>query len=201
MLIDTPQGIVLRTYVPQKQKLSVLDANRGRIDCVPQDTRAAHQLTTGAYMTYGIRPWHAYYIVYDTDIVDMPLYWAHENLLFFHHVLELCYYFLPVDNIVEDIFILVKKLYTSPKIIQTDLSKKIFLCQFFICLGIYPADARSYGSSFFSLISGPFDSKVNAHGELHMQLQRWLLTCISTHPYAHTLKTIGFLRKTDIHDE
>lgn len=200
MLIGMYQGIVLRTYIPNKHKLSVLDAQLGKIECIPKGLKRGYILSHGIYLSYSLRPWHDYYIIQDIAILDAPFYWAKENFLFFHHVLEICYYFLSINSASREIFELILKLYTCSEIIQTDLCKKIFLCHLFIRLGIYPSDMLSYGSSFFCLISRPLDSKVSVQDDkaVNEQIQRWLLACIDTHPYAYRLKTVGYIKKLDV---
>jgi hypothetical protein len=200
------KGIILRIYVPQRKKLAILDAHFGKIECITHYTPVAQRLTHGMYISYILEPWRDSFKISEISILDMPLYWARSssnNFVFFHHVLELCYYFLSINNAAHEIYILIKLLYTNPELIQTDISKRIFLCRFFIRLGIYPENALSYNSQFFSLISGPLDSKVNAEHEraLYRELQRWLLSCVSVHPYAHNIKTIDFLRKLGIHEQ
>lgn len=196
MVYNIHQGIVLRTYIPYKQKLSVLDAELGRIDCIPQNKKIADRLFHGAYISYVVKPWGMHYIAYDISLLEGPTYLSQKDFLFFHHLLELCFYFLPVHSQERPIFELVKIAYTHPKMLRTELSQKIFLCHFFRYLSIYPGNIHSYSASFFRLISGPFDSKVNAEDEkkVHLDLQRWLLSCVSTHPYAQRIKTMDFLK-------
>lgn len=202
MITDVHEGIVLRTYIPKKQKLAILDKKLGRIECVPQNQKSAYRLSHGAYVSYALRAWHAQYLLHDPNILDLPFYWAYENFLFFHHVLELCYYFLPIDGQSADIFELIYILYDRPKLLQTTLSRKIFLCRFFWKLGIYPYNAESFDSCLFSLISGPLDSNLSIADEkiAHQHIQKWLLACVNTHPYAHRLKTIDFLIKLDSYE-
>jgi hypothetical protein len=197
MMHQVHQGIVLRTYIPRKQKLSLFDAYLGRVDCVPQNTKNAQRLFHGAYISYALKSWGRHYLIYDIALVAAPPYSAHTSLLFFHHLLELCHYFLPLEHQEHTLFALVKGAYTHPEFLQTELTQRLFLYHFFKEIGIYPVDMQSYDPSFFRLISSPFDSKVNARDEerLSLNLRKWLLGCINTHPYAHYLKTIDFLKK------
>ena len=196
MVYDIHQGIVLRTYIPQKQKLSVLDAELGRIDCIPQNKKIADRLFHGAYISYALKPWGMHYLTYDISLIEQPPYLTEKDFLFFHHVLELCFYFLPAHNQERSVFELVKSAYIHPESLRAELSQKIFLCHFFRYLGIYPRNMHSYSASFFRLISGPFNSKVDAEDEekVRIDLQRWLLSCVSTHPYAQRIKTMDFLK-------
>lgn len=202
-------GIVLRTYIPAKQKLSILDTDLGKIDGVPANLKNALKLSHGTFISYLIRPWHLHYVVYNINIIDEPYYWAKNNFLFFHHVLELCYYFLSVNNIEIEIFELIKILYTQPEILKTELDQKIFLCHFFKKLGIYPYNYKSYDQLLLALISGRSSKcldnildNINDKDEKDLQnnLNKWLLSCVNEHPYVYRFKTLDFLKKLDIHE-
>jgi hypothetical protein len=196
MMHELHQGIVLRVY-HTKHKLSIFDAHLGKIECIPQHSKKMQRLFHGAYITYALKSWRNNYLMYDTALVAEPPYVVHQKLLFFHHVLEICYFFLALEQQEYTLFGLLKVAYTHPEIFESKLAQKLFLCHFFKEIGIYPADTRSYDPAFFSLISGPFESSVKAEDEekVHGNLRKWLLGCISTHPYAHSLKTIDFLIK------
>lgn len=226
-------GIILRTYLPKKQKLIILDESLGKIECVPKNKQLANKLSHGVYISYMLKRWFFYYVIFDIHILDLPFYWSRNNFLFFHHVLELCNYFLPFDSRAGDIFQLILILYRCPEKVKTTLSKKLFLCNFFKKLGMYPQNIESYDSIIFNLISNFLHSKFSYEQEMAMlrnivhseyntkegefynslrekflifqdlntgnkslcsDLNRWLLECISLHPYAHRLKTIEFLK-------
>lgn len=190
------QGIVLRTYIPQKHKLAVFDSELGRIECIPQNLKNSYRLSHGVLIEYSLQQLQISYKLFDANILNLPKQWSKNSFYFFHHILELCYYFLPIESEAKDIFQLIKILYTDSDIVQSDISKKIFLCHFFIKLGIYPENMLAYDASFHRLISGPLDSKIEVKDEknIHFYLQRWLLECINSHPYAHRLKTINYLK-------
>lgn len=196
------QGIVLRNYLPEKQKVSVFDVQLGRINGIPHDTKMGMRLAHGSLIAYTVKQLSLNFILYDLDLIDMPLQWTFANFLFFHQLLELCFYFLPLHGHAEDVFCLIKELYASQDIIKTTFGKKIFLYRFFSLLGIYPADARSYGALFFNLISLPRDSKVDAskYKFIDNDLKRWLMACIHMHPYAYRLKAIDYLNTLDAHE-
>lgn len=200
------QGIVLRNYFPQQQKVSLLDITEGRIACMIQDSSIAPRLANGSLIEYVLDKPRNSYRACGVDIIYMPLTWHHAQFLFLHHLLELCYYFLPLNCHAQEIFYLVKALYCHEDIMQNEITKKIFLCRFFSMLGIYPADAASYGAVFFNLISahrGSIDNKVAMPSRItdkimQDKLKNWLLGCIAMHPYSYKLKTLDYLKT--VHD-
>jgi hypothetical protein len=196
------QGIVLRSYFPEKQKVSVLDIQLGRINGIPQDTKMGMRLPHGSLIAYTVKQVSVNFILYDIDLIDLPLGWEFTNFLFFHQLLELCFYFLPLHAQAQEVFYLIKELYGSQDIINTPLAKKLFLYRFFSVLGIYPVDARSYSAVFFNLISHSIDSKVDesTYKIINNDLKRWLMACIHMHPYAYRLKAIDYLNTLDVHE-
>lgn len=196
------EGIILRTYVPHKHKLSVLDSALGRIECVPQSAKMVHRLRHGSHITYTLRAWRHVYTIYDVDILSMPDYWAQHDLLFLHHVLELSLYFSPLHSECNSLFQLIMLLYTSADTFCSSFYKKVFLCKFFGILGVYPVEYKR-DIFLFRLISNPINSNFDTEVETiaEERLRRWILACIIIHPYAHKLKTLNFLTVTENHEK
>ncbi len=193
------EGIILRSYLPKKQKLTVLDSKLGKIECIPNNCKSLYSLSNGSLISYFPKIWKEnYYNIIDIEVLQMPFYWGQSNLLFFHHVLELCDYFLPFeDKTSNDIFDLIILLYASPEKVKSVLSKKLFLCAFFKKLEIYPDDVDSYDSVILNLISDFLHSSLSDKYEMSVNtdLRRWLFGCVNAHPKAHRLRTIEFLNE------
>lgn len=195
------EGIILRNYIPKKQKLSILDSNLGRIECISLNSKNNHRLFSGAFINYTLKKFNMYYVVENTNIIDFPQDLIDHNFAFFHHVLELCYYFLPLDQEASDIFELINLCYLKSNLTSNKLAKNIFLCKFFSILGIYPSDYLANNSEFYKFISGPIniDLDFQENKNFNIFAKRWLLECVNSHPNIERLKTVGFLKDLDLH--
>lgn len=194
--MELNEGIVLNASIPYNSKVVVFDSNLGKIECISKSNK--QNISPGVHITYNIKKkFSVYYIIQNFYITNFPSYWIKNNFLFFHHVLELCNYFLPFNSEAIDVFELILSLYTQPEKVNTDISRNLFLCNFFKKLGIYPFDIHSYGSNILNLISNFLHSNLNNEGidkSIYINLRRWLLACINVHPYSNRLKTINYLK-------
>ena len=82
-------GIILRKNSSSPYKMVVLDKVQGKIECIT----TTPSLSTGALITYNIRQQQAIHFISDSTLLYIPLSFAQADMLFFHHVLELIYYF------------------------------------------------------------------------------------------------------------
>ena len=105
-------GIIVKTYLPQKYKLAILDKELGKIVCVPH----REDIRCGTLISYHLSQQKNVYFIQNITIIDMPLSLAQYNLIFLHHVLEICYYFIPVGSNVPEIFDLLSYILIVPHI-------------------------------------------------------------------------------------
>ena len=82
---------------------------------------------------------HALYIIDDMNIHETPMALARHDILFLHHVLELCCQLIPVNSCVDGIFDLLMHLYSTQIYTGSVQYKKIFLLKLLTRLGIYPS--------------------------------------------------------------
>ena len=178
------KGIILRTSSAYKSAITLLDEQHGKIEGLVYKSKPTGQLFHGALITYSLKKSHHKYVLSDIQLLDMPSYWVHEHFLFFHHVLELSDFFLPWDQQASGLFGLLHLLYTDPALLGTKRSQKLFLCHLFKRLGMYPEEG------------------LMTHTEKRTEkIERWLRACISVHPQAGSLQTIGFLKTLELHEE
>lgn len=170
----------------------------GRIDAVVQSRVVAERLSNGVLIRCIVRAWGSTQTISHVELVQVPNC-ALPDLFFLHHVLEICYYFLPLNQESDDIVDLVQLLYSMPELFKECGAQKVFLSKLFQRMGLYPHERTS-------LILPPNDSSVVGGGAELLtqsgckQLKRWLLECISSHPYGYRLKTVDFLKKLDVHE-
>ena len=188
-MIKRHEGIILKNYQPKKHKIGVFDKNLGRIECLAP--YGADYIPVGTLIAYFPLNSRYLYDLEGLEVREVPLNLARYDFYFFHHILELSYYFLPLGSPAESIFVMVHFLLNSYDKISTDLQKKLFLLRFFVQLGIYPEEEFSLGDSFHYLLSQPIEVMLVQRVQIPEQaLERWLFSCIETHPQKAKFKTM-----------
>ncbi len=92
-------GFILKRFLPYKKKLSVLCCQKGKINLITQPTEKCHQLWPGMLIcftpTFNNKK---ICIAHDIEIIMSPEQENFSNLYWVHHLLEICYYFVPLEN-------------------------------------------------------------------------------------------------------
>jgi hypothetical protein len=197
------QGIIIKNHYPLRRKVVILDPFKGKYEYIYGHTSRAKMLQAGTYVYYSYKDIYTRQALDDVDIVCMAPCVTHDDLYFLHHVLELCYYFLPLHEPQENIFQLIKNMYDSFHIYQQAEYRRIFLCQFFAKLSIYPDNRDAYSPGIIRLISLINNSMVGSHtytrymldNVQHPHVKHWLIGCMNTHSHSRYFKTIGFMKK------
>lgn len=164
--VDQHTAIVLRASSAHTSLVTLFDNRLGKIQGI---TTRGLTLSHGAMISYspikkGIR-----YFLQDVSLVQMPLDWARENFLFFHHVLELCEHFIPWESRSDGLFLLVSFLYSHADVLQSHQAQKRFLKSFYVKVGMFPE------------VEG-------------LTLEQWITACVQEHPQVLLFKTAGFLK-------
>lgn len=192
-------GVVLKYSL---SKIFVLDYRLGKIACHLKLPKLNLSLINGAYITYNLEQINKFYCMFNVKILNVPnniVSHSYCNLIFFHHVLEICYYFLPLNynENIDIVFNLILKLYDNNiDNLNLTLFRSLFLCNLFRILDIYPEciDAIALEQNIIDI----FDS--NSSINFNSNLKLWLTLCISSQPYYNCLKTISFLKELDIYE-
>jgi len=94
MLREKEYGFVLKRFLPNKQKLSVLSASMGKITVVIPDKRVCQRLWPGMLLSFFAQPTiYSTYITHHVDILYVPQEINTGDLYWMYHLLELSYYF------------------------------------------------------------------------------------------------------------
>lgn len=191
--MNRQSGIVLKRFFSKTRKISLLDQQAGKIDCIP----STENICLGAIILYSKKE-NSRGLINDIETIALPMHLAQQDILFLHHLLELCYYFLPLETPLPEIFALIEFLYTVEDKPLTLTQKKLFLIKFFALLGIYPDDKKFRTPQFYRIASEPIDIMLYQGLDLmdEQYLNDWLLSCVRHHPDMDTFKTMRFL---DIH--
>lgn len=183
-------GIILKKLATNK--VALLDRYAGRIDLFLFDD----QSSVGALMQYQIHH-NQHYASAESVVFDSfaPVH-SYEDLLFIHHVIELCYFFIPVNSSTNGVFELVHTLYTRSHLYQMKKNKKYLIYQLLLTIGFYPEwKADSIVEKRLAVLS--IDTLDNESIDLECEqfLHRWLLSCIRQHPRFSEFKTIHFFNQ------
>jgi hypothetical protein len=184
------EGIVIASQLPQRNKIVLLDAYDGKMVCVSDRQAVSH----GMLLHYYIRHDRNTSFLYASELVATMGLVASYDLLFFHHIMELCYYFLPFDCPVPQVFELLHHLYQTAPL--ESFEKKIFLCKFFVLIGLYPELDCGDSARMCQLALVPIDRMLSHCVDLgfkEAELDMWLRMCVLAHPYREQFKTIHFL--------
>lgn len=210
---ESSRGIILRSFLPERRSIIILDATRGKISCVPSRRRST-PFIQGACAEYQLERWRDTFLLNDIEPVALPAAWVLNDIFFLHGLLELCSAHLVVGDKASAIFSLMLLLYKTdmlPK--EPRLSKKIFICKILYGLGIYPPESRDAYTLPSFLISckddGFWDFYCNETDE--KKLTTWLFQSLQTAQIesqigaplnkSFTCKVIPFFKALDRYDE
>lgn len=184
-------GIILKKNHSSQYKVVILDKVRGKIECVT----TAPSFSVGTLITYNIRYDRATHFITESTLLYTPLSLAQTDILFFHHILELIYYFTQIGNCAKDVFDLLAFLYATEHEAITVQFKKFFLLKLLTSMGSTPEIDNSRADTIAQLNS--IDIKqLNAmtiDSTDEKKLDRWLWCCVWQHPYVNEFKTVHFL--------
>lgn len=190
----TSSGIIIQFIQASKHKIALLDYHRGHINGIT----ALSNLSIGALISYTIRTTQSTYFIENIQLLYLPLPLAQTDILFLHHILELIYYFSPVESCNTDIFTLIQSLYTTYNCTMQRNTKKLFVLKLFTTLNIIPelSEIRTTEINRLSLAHIDQLYTENIDTPTEKKLDRWLWYCIYQHPYANKFKTTHFLDET-----
>lgn len=185
-----PTGIVLKKI--SSYKVALLDKKRGRIDAI-----IVSPICIGAWVHYTIKKeqFASFYLA-DLKIYDLPLAVARDDILFWHHVLELCFYFVPPGNYMPELFELCTFLYTVDTTTGWSAqSKKLYLFKLLQTIGVYPQLPQFSVEklNYFNRMPLAAIGKVVIDEQHEKKLNEWLRICVADHPAIARFKTIHYL--------
>lgn len=184
-------GIILKKNQPYHHKMVILDKIQGKIECI--STLPA--FSVGTLITYNLCSEKATYFINHCTLVYSPLTLAQTDILFFHHILEIIYYYTPIGSDVTTIFDLLAFLYTTETTKITTIFKKMFLLKLFMYMGVVPENNNYHTDSISSLstITNEQLININLNSFNEKELDKWLWSCVWQHPYVNEFKTVHFL--------
>lgn len=190
-MIAERTAIVLK-QLPSIHRVAILDRHAGRLDAIVR--KRAH---VGSMIEYKVERAHDTTVfVSHYQIIDMPFELARDDVLFWHHVLELCYYFVPLGSYTPKLFELCAFLYTVDTSACWQVqSKKLFLFKLLTTIGLYPQLQRlSLEKMHYFMALNISDIMTEVIDTQHEEiLDEWLRVCIGEHPAVAKFNTIHYL--------
>ena len=185
-------GIVLKE-LNSPHKIALLDEQHGRIDAIIKKPTCV-----GALLHYTIEQERGnFWYLSQLSISHLPFQLARDDILFWHHVLEISYFFVPIGSSTYSLFKLLQFLYTVDNNVRwCTQSKKLYLFKLLAAIGLYdrlpslvPIGRVEY------LLGMPVDEIVQEKlDEKNEQIvDEWLRTCIAEHPAIEQFNTVHFL--------
>lgn len=169
----------------------VLDQQLGKIEAVPP----SDLFVVGSLLAYHTQQRSSLYFLYEISLTDMPLSLAKDDILFLHHVLEICYFCVPFGNAAPEIFNAVTQLYQGHSESYIYDYKIAFLFKLLILLGMHPDEPHFQDPFYYHLARESIDSIMDKsiHLDTKQALHEWVRSCIAIHPLVHAFKTMHFL--------
>lgn len=195
MLHKKNNGIVLKTYFPYKKKIVILDRTGGKFAAIPAHTN----IGVGMMIAYTITPsgGNALPFLIDMEIIISPVICLYYNMLFFCHVLELCFYFIPDGPCDQFVFDLLYSLYNF---VQYNEEKNphytsLVLFKLLSELGLYQEDVRSDAWHYYKFTQGlvTVEHLNEIDDQIESSLNKLIYTSLSHHHCFNNLKTVHFL--------
>lgn len=184
-------GIVLR-QLETPHKVALIDHIAGRIDGI-----LISPVCLGAMLCYRIdKKQGTLHYLQDISVVAVPFAIARSDIMFWHHILELCYFFTPLGSMTNQLFELVKFLYTiDTSMSWCEQSKKIYLFKLIALVGLYSKFPALSAVKLAHLHALPLDMIRNEWVDEQDEkiLDEWLYRCMYEHPAIRKFKTVRFL--------
>ncbi len=188
--MQTNTGILLRNFSPKKNKLALIDDQLGRVDAA----FFSGIYHTGSLLNYRLSGMPGRYLIEQASMIDSPLCLARTDILFLHHILEVCFYFIPIGSCIQGIFNLLQLLYAAESVDWDLTAKQFFLFRLFTQLGMHPAAYRLPASLLEQLHAAAYANEQPQLADADKKIIRtWLQHCLMQHPDVAQFNTTHFL--------
>src|SRR3989304_6551294 len=135
-------AFVLRHYAPYHEKIILFNRIIGKFQariCFPKKNNFFNEIEAGTLIEYNSVPHNKQLTIELKQIYYVPFALASNNILFLHHFLEICHFFISFESYdnskIFDLLIFVYQVDNGILRVQT---QKLFLFRLFALLGLYP---------------------------------------------------------------
>jgi len=214
-VLTQDKGIVLKSFLPNSHKICLLTHTHGKMNFILRPSSVNRVFSPGTILSLFFYPSsHSASILKKFAVESVPIEQAKRSLYWLHHILEICYYFVPLASPSTDIFETVRYCFFLEKQISAfgsdhRLVQRACLVRLLKLIGFYPGgENHVFDDLFECVVAVSLDStnfeKVRSVETLlsdisHSMIEkidRWVLICLQTHPCIAKFKTISFLKNS-----
>jgi hypothetical protein len=189
-------GIVIKSFLPYKQKISVVSRYSGRLNLKVSRPRT---FSPGAIISFSSDWQKKFSRGPKIELLMVPIDAMKDHLDWFHSLFEICYYFLPLDATCIEVFRLLQcsfELSDSHGCEQCfGVIKKLSIVRLLVYLGFYPPNRLAFMIDMFDelalsvrFLDSPKMQKVSS---LHLaEVDQWIERCLCQHPLAKKFNTL-----------
>jgi hypothetical protein len=138
-------ALVIKSFLPGSSRVILFDKYDGKCNAFTSKKFIPH----GSLIHYRIRRMYRDVRSITCEVELMPIYESEKSQLLFHHMLELCHYFVPFeyqDEVLFDFLYEICVHYRDTKGVITETDTKLILFKLCILLGIYPRHSGEYSN-------------------------------------------------------
>jgi len=203
-------GIVLKSFFPYKNKVSLLTRSSGKVNLIVSPRKSMFVFSPGMLIS-GFFEKRGKSIFAKKIVPSFSPVWQHESHLYWgHHMLEICYHFVQLDQPCVEVFYLIKRsLMLEEKAFlfkpHLRLIRKVCLVNLLISIGFYPGRELLVMSGLFEKIVKLFLDSSNQQKvrSLHLLLKeirdpiiekadKWIIACLHDYSGVKQFKTLSF---------
>lgn len=211
-MFDQETGFVLKRFLPSTHKISLLTSSMGKINLVVKKTGALQRAWPGMLIAYQPKTlYESTFFSESIEIMEIPPTTTADDNFIIHHLLELCYYFVPLANPCSEIFDHLCScfaFFTHKQLFEKnfDTLKRIFILRFLYLAGVFPLHNSTESMQLFTRLTAcSLDIKdqqkvesismlIETVNKLGLRtVDKLIFDCIKTHPSFKLLKTVPFL--------
>ena len=188
-------AIIIKKPYPYQNKVALIDHKKRRFNGIVMSKKI---LIEGSIIQYTLERKGTVDILHNVEYLAIPLQWGKQDLLFLHHILEICYFFIPPESTIDGVFEFLFFLLHSEQLSWTLTLQKLFLCKLFLLLGMYPQTVFFKTNIMKKLLYISIKDVIQLEVDNHEQplMDQWLQQCILNHQKEFSFKTMAFLERT-----
>lgn len=195
------RGIVIKTFYPHKQKVSVITQAMGKINLVCPSS-LVEKIRPG--MSLACNPEILNETTYHSgavEIIHSPVFSSQQDFYCFHHLAELSYYAVPLANPCDEIFAMLDQALRRLEMgvfagQEQTFFHELTIARFLVLIGFYP-NQHELSSLFVDFAKSDTLHCLRAcmqnGNDQQEALNLWIMQCLHSHPCCKLFKTLSFM--------
>ena len=203
------RGVVLCEQCAVTPTIAVFTQNYGRLSVRDRRTNRRIRLQQGQGVRLVLQHEKGHWFIKEAEFLLLPVGHDHATLFWLHHFFELYYYFLPLEQASNELFV---HLCTLVRVESAPLSFwQVGVARFFQFLGYgLPQELAIDVASFDKQVEPAARNlaanvlHLNEQKEYHcepVKREQWIARAVRSHPHASLLKTTTFFTQLYPHSE